>query len=110
MWDKYKLHIPLNAVGPGLYIPHRAGDIYMNAKSVGKNFIISSGCVLGAKGDTDNIPCFGDNVEYCIGSMIIGKIHVGSNAIIVPNSLVIKDISRGMIASGVPATIIKRKE
>lgn len=95
MWDKYKLHVPLNVVGPGLYIPHRAGGVYMNAKSVGKNFIISSGCVLGAKGDADNIPSIGDNVECCIGSMIIGKVNVGSDSIIAPNSVVIKDIPGG---------------
>lgn len=110
MWDKYKLHVPLNVVGPGLYIPHRAGGVYMNAKSVGKNFIISSGCVLGAKGEADNIPSIGDNVECCIGSMIIGKVNVGSDSIIAPNSVVIKDIPGGVIVSGVPAKIIKKKE
>ena len=29
MWEKLKLHVPLNSVGPGLYIPHRGGwNIY----------------------------------------------------------------------------------
>ena len=102
--------MPLNVVGPGLYIPHWAGGVYMNAKSVGKNFIISSGCVLGAKGDANNIPSIGDNVECCIGSMIIGKVNVGSDSIIAPNSVVIKDIPGGIIVSGVPAIVIKRKE
>lgn len=110
MWDTLKLHIPLNTVGPGLYIPHRAGGVYMNVKSVGNNFTISSGCVLGAKGDTDNIPVIGDNVECCIGSMVIGKVIIGDNVIIAPNSVVIKDVPGGAIVSGVPANIIKIRE
>lgn len=110
MWDKYKLHVPLNVVGPGLYIPHRAGGVYINAKEVGCNFTISSGCVLGAKGDKDNIPSIGDNVECCIGAKIIGKIFVGNNTIIAPNSVVIKDVPEDDVVSGVPATTIKVRE
>lgn len=110
MWSSFKLHVPLNVVGPGLYIPHRGGGVYINAKSVGRNFVISSGCVLGNKGAKENIPVIGNNVECCIGAKIIGKITIGDNCIIAPNSVVIKDIPDNWVVSGVPAHFLKENK
>lgn len=110
LWDHYKLHVPLNVVAPGLYIPHRAGGVYINASYVGSHFTISSGCVLGAKGDKKAIPYVGDNVECCIGAKVIGLVKIGNNSIIAPNSVVIKDVPNDSIVSGVPALVIKQKQ
>lgn len=110
MWNYYGLHIPLNVCGPGIYIPHRKGGVYLNAFKVGENFTISNGCVLGVKDSNENKPIVGNNVECCIGSKIIGKVHIGNNAIIAPNSVVIKDVPENAIVSGVPAQIIKIKK
>lgn len=105
----YGLYIPINTCGPGLYIPHRGGGVYMNAIKVGKNCTISSGCVLGSKNTNDQRPTIGDNVECCIGSKIIGKVFIGNNVVIAPNSVVIKDVPDNAIVSGVPSSIIKIK-
>lgn len=104
----YKLFLPLNVVGPGLYIPHRMGGVIINAIKVGKNFSISSGCVVGKKKHNENRPIIGDDVEMCIGSKIIGKVFVGDNAVIAPNSVVIKNVPSGDIVSGIPAKSIKK--
>lgn len=104
----YRLFVPLNVVGPGLYIPHRMGGVIINAIKVGENFTINTGCILGKKGNNDNRPIIGNNVECCIGAKIIGKVHVGDNSIIAPNSVVIKDVADGDVVSGIPAKSIKR--
>lgn len=104
----YKLFLPLNVVGPGLYIPHRMGGVIINAIEVGRNFSISSGCVVGKKGNNESRPIIGDDVEMCIGSKIIGKVHIGNNSIIAPNSVVVKDVPENDIVSGIPAKSIRK--
>ena len=83
------------------------GGVIINAIKVGENFTINTGCILGKKGNNDNRPTIGDNVECCIGSKIIGRVHVGDNAIVAPNSVVVKDVASNTIVSGVPAVLLK---
>lgn len=85
------------------------GGVICNAKSIGKNFTINTGCVLGKKNTNEERPIVGNNVEMCIGSKIIGGVVIGDNVIVAPNSVVIKDIEEGDIVSGVPAKSIKKK-
>lgn len=80
----------------------------INCKSIGCNFIISSGCIIGNKDSQENRAIIGDNVELCIGSKVIGKVVIGDNVIVAPNSVVIKDIPSNCVVSGVPAKIIKQ--
>lgn len=106
----FKLFIPLNVVGPGLYIPHRMGGIIINALQIGRDFTINAGCIIGKKNDNFNRPTIGDNVEMCVGSKIIGKVFIGNNVIVAPNSVVIKDIEKNCIVSGIPARTIKIRQ
>lgn len=103
---KYGIRISPNIVGRGIYIPH-IGGIIINALSVGDNLIINSGAIIGNKSNADNKPTIGNNVEVCVGAKIIGKIKIGNNAIIAPNSVVIADVPDNAIVSGIPAKIIK---
>lgn len=106
---KYRLLIPLNVVGPGLYIPHRIGGVIINAQKVGCNLSINSGCVIGKKNINENRPIIGSDVEICIGAKVIGKVNVGNNVTIAPNSVVIKDVLDNIVVGGVPAQILKNK-
>lgn len=85
------------------------GGVIVNAKKVGRNFTINSGCIVGKKHTNDERPVLGDNVEMCIGSKIIGKVFIGDNVIIAPNSVVVKDINSGDVVSGIPAKSIRNK-
>ena len=104
---KNRIILPLNVIGPGLYIPHRVGGVIINALQIGRNFTISSGCVVGKKNTEEQKPIIGNDVECCIGAKIIGKVVIGNNVVIAPNSVVIKDVPDNVIVSGVPSTIIK---
>lgn len=45
-----------------------------------------------------------------IGSKVIGRISIGNNVTIAPNSVVVKDVPDNAIVSGIPATILKFKK
>ena len=69
---------------------------------------VSSGVVIGNKGSQDNRAIIGNNVELTIGSKIIGKVVIGNNVIVAPNSVVIKDVPDNAIVSGIPAKLINK--
>lgn len=103
--NKYKVMIGINKCGPGLRLVHLNGGIIIRAKSVGENFTINSGCVVGKKNDMQ--PTIGNNVDMSVGSVAIGGITIGDNVIIGPNSVVIKDVPSNCAVAGIPAKVIK---
>lgn len=105
---KTGIRIAPNIVGKGLYIPHLAGGVIINALHMGNYCIVNSGAIIGNKSNPNNIPSIGDNVEITIGAKVIGKVNVGDHAIVAPNSVVIKDVEPYSVVSGVPAVIIKK--
>lgn len=100
------ISIPINVVGPGLYIAHKGG-IIINCKSMGNHCVVSSGVVCGNKNTYDSIPVIGNNVELTLGCKVIGKVEIGDNCIVAPNSVVVKSIPANTVVSGVPAVVIK---
>lgn len=106
---RYGLSILPNTVGKGLYIPHLEGGVVINCVSMGCNCIVSGGCVVGNKGSQENRATIGNHVELTLGCKVIGKVNIGDNVIVAPNSVVIKDVPENAVVSGVPAQIIKIK-
>ncbi len=104
---KYNLAMPINAIGYGLYIPHIEGGVILNVKKVGNNCKINSGVVVGSKNSNNEIAVIGDNTTLTVGCKVIGKITIGNNVIVAPNSVVIKDVPDNSVVSGVPSKIIK---
>lgn len=104
----YGIQIHPNTVGKGLTIRHLQGGVIINCKSMGDYCRVNGGVVVGNKDSQENISTIGNNVRLSVGSKIIGKIIIGDNAIIAPNSVVIKDVPNSSIVSGVPALIIKQ--
>lgn len=105
----YRIYINLNCCDEGLRLVHLGGGIYLNANKIGKSFTATSGVVIGKKGDNQNRPIIGDNVSFGIGSIAYGRIEIEDGAIITPNSVVIKNVPKYSIMSGVPAQLINSK-
>ena len=105
--SKNNLYLPLHKIGPGLRIVHLGGAIRIGCKKMGENCTVNAGVIIGKIKTDDRRPIIGDNVDCSVGSKIIGKVNIGSNSIIAPNSVVIKDVPNNCIVSGVPAKIIR---
>jgi serine O-acetyltransferase len=105
---KLHINIPINTLGEGALIMHFGTlRINQNAK-IGKNCILQPGVFIGQKDSEENVPTVGDNVYFSPGSMAFGKIKIGNNVVVAPNSVVIKDVSDNCVVSGVPAKVIKQ--
>lgn len=109
MCFKYRIKIGINTCGPGLWMPHIGLIRVGTCAKIGSNCTIGPDVVIGTKDQFENIATIGDNVEICLGAKIIGKVNIGNNVTIAPNSVVIKDIPDNCVVSGVPAKIIKQK-
>jgi serine O-acetyltransferase len=104
---KLLINIPVNVVGPGLNI-HHLGPITINkGATIGSNCTLQPGVMIGQSNSKENVPVIGNDVYFCPGAKVFGKIKIGNNVVIAPNSVVTKDVPDHCIVSGVPAKIIK---
>lgn len=109
---KYGIHLAFNAtIGSDIQLPHPNGIIIGDGVIIGKNCSIYHQVTLGKKrgnmNDERDYPIIGDNVVIFPGAKIIGKITIGNNSVIGPNSVVIKDVEPYSVYSGIPAHKIK---
>jgi len=112
MWlsVRYHLWIPPNTVGYGIWLLHfrSGGGIILNASSMGNYCSANAFVVVGNKDSQDNTAIIGDNVTLTLGAKVIGKVYIGNNVLIAPNSVVVKDVPDNCVVSGIPAMIIKK--
>lgn len=116
-WHKWRnismktgIHIPPNTVGKGFRISHYAGGVTINCFSMGEWCSAASGVVVGNKDSQANRATIGNYVKLTLGAKVIGKVTIGDNVIVAPNSVVIKDVDPNTVVSGVPAKVIKKIE
>lgn len=103
---KYDTYIGLNCCKPGLWIPH-VGGVIINCLSMGYNCSVNKGVVIGNKKGQQNRATIGDNCYFTLGCKVIGKVNIGDNVIVGQNSVVVKDVPKNTIVSGIPAKAIK---
>lgn len=104
---KYGIVIGANMVGPGLSISHLQGGVIINCFKMGANCSVAGGVVVGNKDSQDNRAYIGDCVHLTLGVKVIGKVTIGDNVVVAPNSVVVKDVLPNSIVSGIPAKVIK---
>ena len=89
-------------IAGGLSIIH-GGNVFLNAKRIGRNCTIYQGITIGAKSKTDKSRAIiEDNVTICTGAVCVGGITIHSGAVVVIN-----DFPENVFISGVPARIVK---
>ena len=97
-------------IGKGFYIGHFGGIIVHSDASIGENFSIGPGVVIGTRGlGNIGVPQIGNNVYIGVGSKVLGKIKIGNNVKIGANAVVIEDVPDNATVVGIPARILERK-
>ena len=107
------IQIPVRTkIGNGLYIFLHFGPIIVNPEAIiGKNFCISSGCLVGDdRGKRAGSPVIGNNVYMGANSIIVGNVHIGDHVFLAPGAFVNFDVPNNSIVLGNPGKIIQRKE
>ena len=110
---KYGYQINAEAeIGLGFYMGHR-GTVVVNGKAkIGANVNIATGVTIGQenRGKRQGYPTIGDKVWIGSNSVIVGKINIGDNVMIAPNTFINFDVPSDSIVVGSPAKIIPNKD
>jgi serine O-acetyltransferase len=107
---RYGLEILSSSIGEGLYIGH-AHNINVHPYAViGKNCNLNKGCTVGKenRGKRNGAPTLGNFVWVGTNAVIVGKITIGDDVLIAPNSYINFDVPSHSIVVGNPARIIHR--
>ncbi|MDE7299572.1 MAG: serine acetyltransferase [Lachnospiraceae bacterium] len=97
-------------IGEGLYIGHPFGITINPLAKIGRNVNIHKGVTIGQenRGEREGTPIIGDEVWIGINATIVGKVKIGTDVLIAPNTFVNCDIPDHCIVFGNPC-IIKKK-
>ena len=91
----------------GAYFPHGQVGIY-GITFIGRRCVIGPWAGAGTAPKTSSWgPRIGNNVFIGVGSRVLGKVYIGANATISPNSVVYRDVPPHATAMGVPARIVR---
>lgn len=94
-------------VGRRLFIDHANGVVIGETTKIGTDCVLFHQVTLGgvsmSKGKRH--PTLGDRVMVGAGAKVLGPIHVGSDARIAANAVVVRDVPAGCSAIGVPARV-----
>ncbi len=98
-------------IGAVLYIGHPYCITINPAVTIGRNCNIHKGVTIGQenRGRRKGVPVIGDKVWMGVNSTIVGKITVGDDVLIAPNTYVNCDIPSHSVVFGNPC-IIKPRE
>jgi serine O-acetyltransferase len=91
-------------VGRRVRLEHFGGMILV-AQTIGDDVIIRQNTTFGIASlaaDQDR-PVIGNRVQIGAGAVLLGPIHVGDDAVIGANAVVIRDVPAGAVVGGVPA-------
>ncbi|MEI7670239.1 MAG: serine O-acetyltransferase [Pseudomonadota bacterium] len=99
-------------IGKRLFIDHGMGVVIGETATIGDDVTIYHDVTLGGTSFDKGIrhPQIGDNVIIGAGAQILGPIHIGSNARIGSNSVVVKDVAEGATMVGIPAHSVETKQ
>ena len=108
---KYGLEIGNAQIGAGIYLGHPYNITINPSSIIGENVNIHKGATIGAenRGKRKGAPRIGNNVYIGLNATIVGKIVIGDDVMIAPNSYINRDVPSHSIVIGNPAQIIARE-
>lgn len=112
-WGKFFTGIEIHPgaqIGKGLLIDHGSGVVIGETAVIGDNCTIYQGVTLGGTGKDKGKrhPTLGNNVLVGCGAKILGPFHVGDNARIAANAVVLDEVPENSTAVGAPARIVRK--
>ena len=105
---KYGLEIATDAkIGKGLYLGHPYNITVGTKTVIGDTVNLHKGCTIGRenRGKREGSPTIGNCVSVGINAVIVGKIKIGNDVLIAPNSFVNFDVPDHSIVVGNPGVI-----
>jgi serine O-acetyltransferase len=96
-------------IGRRLTIEHSGAIVIHGAARLGDDCIIRQGVTIGNRRLDDPLgaPVIGHRVNIGAGAKILGRLHIGDDAEIGANAVVLQDVPAGATAVGVPARILR---
>jgi serine O-acetyltransferase len=110
---KYGFQIPAcTLIGEGFLISHFGCIVINENAQIGRNCNITHGVTIGRtnRGKSKGSPTLGDKVWIDANAVIVGKITIGTNVLIAPNSFVNFDVPDNSLVIGNPAKIINKED
>jgi len=98
---------PGATIGRRFFIDHGMGVVIGETAEVGDDVMLYHGVTLGGRSmeHVKRHPTVGNRVTIGAGARVLGPVHVGDDVQIGANSVVVKDVPRGAVATGIPAVI-----
>ncbi len=88
----------------------QSGGMLLAARSIGNDVQIrhdtTFGALRGTEHGSESLPVIEDRVDIGSGVSILGPVVVGHDAVISPNSVVLRDVAAGARVLGVPARAV----
>jgi len=99
---------PGATIGRRFFIDHGMGVVIGETAEIGDDVTLYHGVTLGGTSwkEGKRHPTLGNGVVVGAGAKILGPIHVGTNAKIGSNAVVVKQVPAGATAVGIPARIL----
>lgn len=98
------------SIGPGLIIGHWGRVVINGQTNFGSQFFLTHGVTIGRdiRGKRAGVPTFGDRVCIRANSTVVGKVYIGNDVLIAPNTFVNFDVPSHSVVVGNPASIHHR--
>ena len=118
LWHRLQLHrcrfrfgfdiSPTTSIGAGFYMGHFGMLVISPSAMIGRNCNINQGVTIGAtsRGSRLGAPTLGDRVWVGANAVIVGKITIGSDALIAPGAFVNVDVPERAVFLGNPGKVV----
>lgn len=105
---KYGLEISAHTtIGEGLYLGHPYNITVAAGAIIGDNVNLHKGCTIGRenRGKREGSPIIGNCVSVGINSTIVGKVTIGDDVMVAPNTFINFDVPDHSVVIGNPGII-----